>query len=86
MIFNQWLYGEHNFSIPPLPPQQIGQVGCNVVRLTFDPAIGEEVCVLFKEDPDYAAQYALETPINMFAHTGLLTSPPELPPSRLAKS
>lgn len=61
--------------LPPLPPEQIGTVGCNLVKLTVDPAIGEEVCVLFKDDPGYAEQYASVRPINLLAHTGAVNTP-----------
>lgn len=72
---NRWRNGEREFALPPLPADQIGFAGCNLVRLTVDPAIGEEVCVLFKDDPDYAEQYASVRPINMFAHTGAVNTP-----------
>lgn len=75
MTFNKWLHGEHNFSIPSLPSHEIGQIGCNLVKLTFDEAIGEEVCVLFREDAQNADQLALQQPINMFAYTGIVYSP-----------
>lgn len=75
MIFNKWLHGEYNFGIPPLPSHWIGRLGCNLVKLTFDPAIGEEVCVLFREDPSNSEKFALEQPINIFAHTGIVSSP-----------
>jgi len=72
---NQWRRGEHEFALPPLPPEQIGVAGCNLVKLTVDPAIGEEVCVLFKDDPGYAEQYASVRPITMFAHSGAVNTP-----------
>lgn len=72
---NQWPHGEREFVLPPLPQEQIGVAGCNLVRLSVDPAIGDEVCVLFKEDPDYAEQYASVSPINMFAHSGAVNTP-----------
>lgn len=48
---NQWMHGDREFVLPPLPPGQVGTVGCGFVTMTVDPAIGDEVCVLFKEDP-----------------------------------
>ena len=72
---NQWRHGEHEFALPPLPTEQIGSVGCNLLKLTIQPAIGDEVCVLFKDDPGYAEQYASVRPINMFAHTGAVNTP-----------
>ncbi|OBV11151.1 hypothetical protein I603_1559 [Erythrobacter dokdonensis DSW-74] len=58
-----------------MPQEQIGVAGCNLVKLTVDSVIGDEVCVMFKEDPDYAEQYASVRPINMFAHTGAVNTP-----------
>lgn len=43
--------------------------------MTVNPAIGDEVCVLFKEEPGYAEQYATVMPINLIAHTGAVRTP-----------
>lgn len=75
MFHNQWCHSECEFVLPTLPPEQIGVAGCNLVRLTVDPAIGEEVCVLFKDEPGYAEQYGSVRPINMFAHSGAVSTP-----------
>lgn len=72
---NRWKHGKREFVLPPLPPEQLGTVGCNLVKLTVDPAIGEEVCVLFKDDPGYAEKIASVRPISMFAHTGAVNTP-----------
>lgn len=75
MTHNSWRHGEHAFVLPSLPPEQIGVAGCSLIKLTVDPAIGEEVCLLFKDDPGYAEQYSSVGPITMLAHTGAVNTP-----------
>jgi hypothetical protein len=43
--------------------------------MTVEPAVGDEVCVLFKEEPGFAEQYATVMPMNLIAHTGAVRTP-----------
>jgi hypothetical protein len=71
---NQWTLGEREFGMT-LPPEQRGFVGCRLVPMTINPAIGAEVCLLFTEDPKFVGGYAEVSPINLLAHNGLVATP-----------
>ena len=60
---NRWTLGARNFVLPDLPEDQKGRHGCRFLSTTFDPAVGEEVFVLFMEEPDFVDQYSPDRPI-----------------------
>lgn len=70
---NKWRHGATNF-VFPLPDQLIGRTGCAFHWATFDPDLGEEVFLLFREEPRFVGDYS-RGPITMLAHTGLVGSP-----------
>jgi hypothetical protein len=49
--------------------------------MTFDPRIGEEVCGVYMEDPDYAEQFSEVRPFNLVAHKGLVRTPYRMQPA-----
>jgi hypothetical protein len=72
---NQWTHGELDLELSELPQEQVGCVGCTLLRATFDNAIGKEVYALYSEDPLYCQQYASVKPFNLFIHPGLAETP-----------
>jgi len=72
---NLWRHGRHEFVIPPLTGDMLGSVGCGLVSMTMDSAIGDEIVALFRDDPGYAEQYAAVTPLTLIAHTGAIQTP-----------
>lgn len=72
---NPWTHGERNFHFPALPADLKGRHGCILHRMTFDKAIGEEVCAVYMEDPAYVEQFREVRPFNLIAHTGLARTP-----------
>jgi hypothetical protein len=74
-IENKWTHGTTNLVLPTLPANLKGRHGCNLQRMTFDTAIGEEICAVYMEEPDFAAQFGQVVPFNLLAHTGLARTP-----------
>jgi hypothetical protein len=74
MIDNQWRHGLRDFVLPPLP-KEMARHGCGFHRMTFDPTIGEEVIVFFREEPPYAADLADVQPLTVLAYTGITRTP-----------
>lgn len=72
---NQWAHGSREFALPPLPADQVGRPGPMLMLMTFDADIGAEVCLMVKEEPRYAEQLGLVTPMNLLATTGLIRTP-----------
>ncbi|MFZ4381315.1 MAG: hypothetical protein ACOYO0_05025 [Sandarakinorhabdus sp.] len=72
---NQWTHGERDFALPPLPAHHIGKPGPMLMSMTFDAAIGAEVCLMVKEEPGYAEQMGRVTPLNLLATTGMIRTP-----------
>lgn len=71
----KWTLGERNFVLPPLPKEMLGQQGCSLQRGTFDPAVGQEVYLSFREEPGYAEGYAEVQPLMLLATTGMMRTP-----------
>jgi len=71
----RWTLGERHFVLPPLPKEMLGQQGCSLQRGTFDPAVGQEVYLSFREEPGYAEGYAEVQPLTLFATTGMMRTP-----------
>jgi hypothetical protein len=72
---NRWAYGTRDFVFPALPANLRGRHSCNLHRMTFDTAIGEEVCAVYMEDPAYVDQFRKVRPFNLIAHTGVARTP-----------
>jgi hypothetical protein len=72
---NRWTNGARDFVFPALPANLRGRHGCNLHLMTFDPAIGEEVCAVYMEDPSYVEQFSKVHPFNLIAHTGVARTP-----------
>jgi len=72
---NQWTLGERHFQMPPMPEGMRGVQGCSLHFAVFDPAVGEEVYLLFREEPGYAENYAEVKPLTMLATTGMVRTP-----------
>ena len=72
---NRWTHGIGDFVFPALSANFRGGHGCSLQRLIFDPAIGEEVCAVYMEDPAFVAQFSKVHPFNLFTHTGLARTP-----------
>jgi hypothetical protein len=72
---NRWTLGTQHFVLPALPADMKGRHGCKLHRLTFDPSIGEEICAVYMEEPDFVDQFSEVHPFNLFAHTGLVRTP-----------
>jgi hypothetical protein len=72
---NQWTKGERHFVLPPLHGSMRGNQGCSLQRTTFDHSVGDEVCLIYTEEPGYAEQYGDVVPFNMLAHFGLARTP-----------
>jgi hypothetical protein len=71
----RWTHGRKNFVLPALPEDLKGRHGCNLHRMTFDPSVGEEVCAIYFEKPDFADQFDEVEPFNLIAHSGLVRTP-----------
>jgi len=72
---NRWSGGKRHFVLPPLLEDLKGRHGCSLQRATFDKAIGEEIYVLYMEEPEFASQYSEVSPFNLFANFGLVRTP-----------
>jgi hypothetical protein len=71
---NQWQHGTRNFGLPALPPDMKGRHGCKLDRMTFDHPLGEEICAVYMEEPDFVDKFRAVHPFNLMAHTGLVAS------------
>jgi hypothetical protein len=72
---NPWTHGARDFVFPALSADLKGRHGCNLHRMTFDTTIGEEICAVYMEEPNFAAQFSKVAPFNLIAHTGLARTP-----------
>src|SRR6266516_668018 len=72
---NRWTRGIRDFVLPPLPNALKGRHGCSLQTATFDESIGEEVYVLYLEEPAYANKFKRITPFNMVVRLGLVRTP-----------
>ncbi len=72
---NRWSHGTKNFVLPALPDDLKGRHGCKLYRMTFDASVGEEICAVYMEDPDFADQYGKVVPFNLIVHSGLARTP-----------
>lgn len=72
---NRWTHGIKDFVLPPLPRDLQRRHGCFLQRMTFDPQMGEEICAIYLEEPEYAFRYGKIHPFNMFARSGLVRTP-----------
>jgi hypothetical protein len=72
---NQWTGGQRHFVGPLLNEGLVGKTGCTLQRCTFDTSVGEEIHLLYIEDPGYAEQYGNVSPFNLLAHFGLARTP-----------
>jgi hypothetical protein len=72
---NHWSHGTKNFVLPALPNDLKGRHGCSLHRVTFDATVGEEVCAIYKEDPEFADQYSEVSPFNLIVHSGIVRTP-----------
>jgi hypothetical protein len=72
---NRRTVGIRNFVLPALPADLTGRHGCSLQRMTFDRSIGEEICAIYFEEPDFADQFSEVRPFNLIAHSGLARTP-----------
>jgi len=72
---NRWEHGTKDFAFPALPADLKGRHGCYLQRMTFDAAVGEEICAVYMEEPAFVNQYSNVRPFNLVAHTGLVRAP-----------
>jgi hypothetical protein len=72
---NRWKHGVKHFVLPVLPPEMQGRHGCRLYRMTFDSTVGEEICAVYLEQPDYVGQFSRVLPFELFAHKGLVRTP-----------
>jgi hypothetical protein len=49
--------------------------GCALHRIAFDASVGEEVCAIYMEEPEFADQYSKVVPFNLIVHSGLVRTP-----------
>jgi hypothetical protein len=72
---NRRTHETKNLVLPALPADLIGRHGCNFNRMTFDRSIGEKICAISFEEPDFADQFNEVRPFNLIAHSGLARTP-----------
>jgi hypothetical protein len=72
---NRWSHGTMHFVMPAWPGDLKGRHGCALHRITFDASIGEEVCAIYMEEPDFADQYSKVVPFHLIVHSGLVKTP-----------
>ncbi len=72
---NRWKHGATNIVFPPLPADLKGRPGCQFHRFTFDPAVGEEICLVYREEPKFAASFSNVDPFNLIAKSGAVPTP-----------
>src|SRR4051794_1397138 len=72
---NRRSHGPRNFVLPASPNDLKSRHGCSLHRITFDASVGEEVCAIYKEEPDFADQYSEVSPFNLIVHSGLVRTP-----------
>src|SRR5262245_18460397 len=72
---NRWAHEEGYFVFPALPPEVRGRHGRALHRLTFDEKIGEEICVVYLEQPEFVDKFSNIVPFNLIAHPGLARTP-----------
>lgn len=51
-----------------LPRELLNIVACRLARITVDPQVGEEVVLIFTEEPVYADKLAAQHPLKLVAH------------------
>src|SRR5680860_37785 len=71
---NHWTHGTTNIVFPPLSSDLRGRHGCLFHRFTFDPAVGEEICLIYMEEPQFAA-FSKVDPLNLIATSGAVPTP-----------
>jgi hypothetical protein len=72
---NRWPHGTTQLVFPDLSSDLSGRQGCGLHRMTFDSRIGEEICAVYMEEPQFAEQFGDVAPFNLIAHTGLVRTP-----------
>ena len=72
---NRWTHGTRTFVFPALPADRKGRHGCNLHRMTSDTVIGEEICAVYMEEPNFADQFSKVVPFNLFARSGVARTP-----------
>jgi hypothetical protein len=72
---NRWTLGTKNFVLSALPEDLKGRHGCALHRITFDASVGEEICAIYMEEPDFVDQYREVAPFNLIVHSGLVRTP-----------
>jgi hypothetical protein len=72
---NHWTHGTKNFVLPTLAADLKGRHGCNLHRMTFDASIGEEICAIYLEEPNFVEQFGEAVPFNLIVYSGLARTP-----------
>ena len=72
---NGWMGGRRHFVVPPLCEALRNRQGCSLQMGTFDRLVGQEVYVLYLEEPSYAAKFSQIAPFDLFARFGLFRTP-----------
>lgn len=72
---NRWTHGAINLVLPPLSDEFKGRYGCRLHQLTVDHSVGEEICAIYREEPDFVNQFRQVAPFNLIVHPGLLRTP-----------
>ena len=71
MIFrNKWSLGKVALHVPPLPSEFVGASGAVFQPVTFDDKVGEEICVVFLDDPQFSRELGALKPFHLSATTG----------------
>jgi len=71
MIFkNKWSLGKVELHVPPLPPEFKGASGAAFQPFTFEEKAGEEICVVFFDDPQFSRELGALKPFHLNAITG----------------
>jgi hypothetical protein len=72
---NRWRHGITNIVFPLLPADLKGRNGCGFHAFTFDHTVGEEICLVYREEPKFAAAFSNVDPFNLIAKTGAVPTP-----------
>ena len=71
---NRWRHGPVNFAFPHVPRSELVP-GCKFLRLTVDPAVGEEVIAFLREVPPHAENIGRLRQVTTFARPGVMKTP-----------
>ena len=70
ILKNNRSIGKVALKVPPLPPEYQGVSGATFQAFTLDESVGEEVCAVFFDDPQFSRELGALKPFELHATSG----------------